>query len=149
VFRLPQPNENQWEPIPRKTPFLATVGNRPGQFDREPMAPGRSGDGARRAIEGHAGRSVPAFWNVFPFHPHPTGVTNKNRRPSTAEVAEGISFLKTAVEIFAPHTIIAVGGVAASVTTSAFPHVIHINIPHPSHRGTVGFISGCALLKIL
>ena len=93
-------------------------------------------------------RSVPAFWNAFPFHPHPAGVTNDNRRPAATEIAAGTTFLHSVVQILAPHTVVAVGGVAASVTTSAFPHLRHLTFPHPSYRGTAGFISGCASLNI-
>ena len=93
-------------------------------------------------------RSLPAFWNAFPFHPHPAGVTNDNRRPNSAEIAAGASFLHTVVQILTPHTIVAVGGVAASVTTAAFPRLRHLTFPHPSYRGTAGFISGCASLNI-
>lgn len=93
-------------------------------------------------------RSLPAFWNAFPFHPHPAGVTNDNRRPTHAEIAIGRSFLLTVVQILAPHTIVAVGRVATTVTKTAFPHLSHLTFPHPSYGGTAGFIAGCASLRI-
>jgi uracil-DNA glycosylase len=93
-------------------------------------------------------RGLPAFWNAFPFHPHSAGVTNDNRRPTGIEIAAGTLFLHTVVEILAPHTIVAVGDVAASVTTTTFPKLRHLTFPHPSYRGTAGFISGCAALNI-
>jgi len=96
-----------------------------------------------------AGRqSLPAFWNAVPFHPHPCGVTDDNRRPTSSEIAAGSFFLHTVVQILTPHTIVAVGRVAAAVTASAFPHLQHLALPHPSFRGTAGFISGCAALNI-
>lgn len=96
-----------------------------------------------------AGRiSLPAFWNAFPFHPHPSGATNANRSPTAAEIVSGGPFLHAVVQILAPHTIVSVGGVAASVTAAAFPHLRHLTFPHPSYRGTSGFVSGCASLKI-
>jgi uracil-DNA glycosylase len=92
--------------------------------------------------------SIPAFWNAFPFHPHPVGVTSGNRRPTSIEITAGTPFLHTVVEILAPHTIVAIGGVAASVTATTFPKLRHLTFPHPSYRGTAGFISGCATLNI-
>jgi uracil-DNA glycosylase len=93
-------------------------------------------------------RTVPAFWNAFPFHPHPDGIINDNRRPSAAEIAIGCSFLQLVVRILAPHTVVAVGGVAASISTALFPGLLHATLPHPSYRGTARFISGVAALKI-
>jgi uracil-DNA glycosylase len=92
--------------------------------------------------------SIPAFWNAFPFHPHPIGVTSGNRRPTSVEIISGASFLDTIVDILDPHTIVAIGGVAASVTAARFPSLRHLTSPHPSYRGTAGFISGCATLNI-
>jgi uracil-DNA glycosylase len=93
-------------------------------------------------------RSLPAFWNAFPFHPHPVGIANENRKPTKAEIESGASFLDAVVQILEPHTIVAVGAVAESVTTTAFPGIRHRTFPHPSYRGTAEFISGCALLAI-
>lgn len=99
-------------------------------------------------------QSLPAFWNAFPFHPHYGGVARENRSPTAAEISAGVSFLQTVVQILTPHTIVAVGGVAASVTArvfpaSTFPNLQHLTFPHPSYRGTTEFISGCASLNIL
>lgn len=93
-------------------------------------------------------RSLPAFWNAFPFHPHSAGVANDNRTPTEAEIAAGVPFLRVVVGILDPHTIVAVGKAAESITASTFPRLRHIALPHPSYRGTAGFIAGCAALGI-
>jgi hypothetical protein len=93
-------------------------------------------------------RTVPAFWNTFPFHPHSAGTSSGNRKPSAGEIAAGRHFLQLVVQLLVPHTIIAVGGVAASVTSVLFPSVRHVTLPHPSYRGTARFISGVAALDI-
>lgn len=94
-------------------------------------------------------QTVPAFWNVFPFHPHPKDVPNRNRKPNASEKAAGRPFLDLIVQIFAPHTLVAVGKVAASVTTSAFPHLKHVSLRHPANGGKAGFVSGFAALHIV
>jgi len=91
--------------------------------------------------------SIPAFWNAFPFHPHSGNKTDDNRKPTSAEISAGKVYLQAVVDILEPHTIVAVGRVAAAVTASAFPHLQHRAFPHPSYQGTAGFIAGCASLK--
>ena len=93
-------------------------------------------------------RSLPAFWNAFPLHPHPANVSNKNVSPTAVQILAGIPFLQTIVQILDPHTIVAVGGVAQSMAAQTFPHLHHISLLHPSYRGTAGFILGCAALHI-
>lgn len=51
--------------------------------------------------------SVPAFWNVFPFHPHMPGALEQNRTPTAAEASVGMPYLDTIVGILKPHTIVA------------------------------------------
>lgn len=92
--------------------------------------------------------SVPAFWNVFPFHPHSIGQANSNRKPTRTEITAGTVYLHAVSNILKPHTVVAVGRVAESVTAVAFPCLKHVSIPHPSYRGRVGFIAGCASLNI-
>jgi uracil-DNA glycosylase len=93
-------------------------------------------------------KSVPAFWNAFPFHPHAPHNPLENRCPTPAEIATGRHFLDLIIEILQPHTLVALGGVAASVLAPAFPHLQHVNLPHPSYKGTAGFIAGFEALQI-
>lgn len=93
-------------------------------------------------------KSIPAFWNAFPFHPHPKDVLNQNRKPTKAEIKSGASFLDSVVKILEPQTIVAVGKVAESVTANAFPLLQHLTFPYPARGGTAKFISGCASLAL-
>lgn len=93
-------------------------------------------------------RTVPAFWNVFPFHPHLLNEPTQNRTPSAAEVAVGVVYLESVVSILQPHTVIAVGGTASAVLEKRYSGVQYRQISHPSQRGYSGFITGFAELGI-
>jgi len=93
-------------------------------------------------------RSVPAFWNVFPFHPHPPSVSQGNRRPNEHEITEGRPYLDYIVQILAPNAIVSLGRIASRVTRAAYPHLRHASLSHPSYRGTAEFISGFAGLDL-
>lgn len=97
--------------------------------------------------------SLPAFWNAFPFHPHDGSAARTNRPPTSAEIAAGMVFVQAVAQILNPHTIVTVGGAAASVvgrafSAPAFAHLSYLNLPHPSYQGTAGFIAGCTSLNI-
>ena len=87
-------------------------------------------------------RNVPAFWNVFPFHPHACNDTSANRRPNAAEIAAGRVFSNLVIQILDPHTIVAVGEVAAAITPAAFPKLKHAKLRHPSFGGADEFRRG-------
>ena len=72
------------------------------------------------------------LWNVVPTHP---GTVRANRRPTTAEIRGGMSFLE---ELLIGRVPIAVGRVAHSVLGGQY-------VRHPSHGGAVEFRAGLLL----
>lgn len=92
--------------------------------------------------------SIPAFWNTFPFHPQKKDDPTKNRAPTPEETAIGMKYLDLVVDIFNPHTIVAVGGVAASLLHSRYPKVQFRNFSHPSMRGYPNFLLGFSQLGL-
>lgn len=82
------------------------------------------------------------MWNVFPFHPHPPGVHDRNRRLLDSEAKP----FAPLVRFFAPASrslVVAVGGKAKLGMTSAGIRFSHI--PHPIRRKTQ-FRQGLATL---
>ena len=75
---------------------------------------------------------VPAMWNVFPFHPHKAGNQRSNRPPTRAEVDLGKPFLQLVLDILSPHTVVAVGNVAAGTLARLFPAMTFVTVRHPS-----------------
>jgi uracil-DNA glycosylase len=68
-------------------------------------------------------------WNVVPTHPHPPGRPDANRRPTSAEVEAGLSFL---LELARGRRTIAVGRLAHAVLGDPY-------VRHPSHGGASAF----------
>ena len=86
--------------------------------------------------------AIPAFWNIFPFHPHKPGNPGKNRTPTAEEVRFGHEVLNSVVEIFAPKRILAIGKLPHK-TLSKFKHPLLADyIRHPAYGGKAGFIAG-------
>jgi uracil-DNA glycosylase len=79
--------------------------------------------------------ALPAFWNVFPFHPHDPGNTSTNRQPTGAEIAAGRPSFDLICKILSPQKMIAVGNLAASSIAGAAP------ARHPSFGGKNKYIS--------
>ena len=105
---------------------------------------GQSAEASATIVWHYLGRcaKLPAFWNVFPFHPHRRGKPQSNRAPTAAERRNGNSFVQLVLEILAPHTVIAVGRTAARALDSQFPDRKYIPVRHPSHGGKVDFVAG-------
>ena len=93
-------------------------------------------------------KSVPAFWNMFPFHPWVPGNPTKNRTPSPEETKIGLSYLDFVVSILRPHTVVAIGGVASRMLQSRYPELQYRTFSHPSMRGYPGFLTGFAQLGL-
>ena len=86
--------------------------------------------------------AVPAFWNIFPFHPHKLGNSDSNRTPTAVEARSGLEILNSVVEIFAPKRIFAIGKLPCN-TLSKFKHPLLAGyIRHPAHGGKKDFIAG-------
>ena len=86
--------------------------------------------------------AVPACWNVFPFHPHRSGVQASNRAPKAGELAAGRPFLDLILEILASHTLVAVGRVAEKALQRWYPQAHRLAVRHPSHGGKKSFVAG-------
>ena len=90
----------------------------------------------------------PLIWNIFPFHPHPTGNTHKNRTPTATELAEGKSFLDDLLKIYDIKKIIALGRKPESQLGKIGLPFSYVR--HPSNGGKNDFVKGLNTeLKIL
>ena len=69
------------------------------------------------------------LWNLVPTHPHRPGVPRSNRRPTAAEIAEGLPFVERVAE---GRRVLAVGRLAQHAL--GVPYV-----RHPSHGGATTF----------
>jgi uracil-DNA glycosylase len=69
------------------------------------------------------------LWNVVPTHPHRSGVPLSNRRPTAAEIAEGLPFVE---RVAAGRRVLGVGRIAQHAL--GVPYV-----RHPSHGGAAAF----------
>jgi uracil-DNA glycosylase len=74
------------------------------------------------------------LWNVVPTHP---GTLTSNRRPTRAEVDDGLPFLR---QLAVARRTIAVGRIAHAVLGGPY-------VRHPSHGGARGF--GAAMRRLL
>jgi uracil-DNA glycosylase len=72
------------------------------------------------------------LWNVVPTHPHLPGRPDTNRRPTQAEVAAGVRFLR---ELARGRRAVGVGRVAHAVLGGPY-------VRHPSHGGARAFRDG-------
>src|SRR5205823_144916 len=73
------------------------------------------------------------LWNVVPTHP---GTATSNRRPTAAEVRQGLPFLEALAD---GRRVIAVGRVAHDALGGAY-------VRHPSHGGAAAFEQALAAL---
>jgi len=87
-------------------------------------------------------KTIPLFWNSFPFHPHPKGKENKNRVPNSKEIAQGITYLQQLYAIFQPEIVAGVGVKGAECARKAYPELPIKYIRHPSYGGKSEFIEG-------
>jgi hypothetical protein len=76
------------------------------------------------------------LWNVVPTHPHRAGAPSSNRRPTRAEVAAGLPFVR---ELGRGRRTIAVGRLAEAALEAPA-------VRHPSHGGAQAFRTGLAEL---
>ncbi len=87
-------------------------------------------------------RTIPLFWNAFPFHPHHKGEPHSNRAPTAAEVAEGIAYLRLIGDWYRPQRVAGLGRKGVKALEMAFPGVRVITLRHPSYGGKNEFIRG-------
>lgn len=87
-------------------------------------------------------KTVPLFWNSFPFHTHPKGKKNKNRAPNSKEIAQGIAYLQQLYAIFQPDIVAGVGVKGVECARKAYPELSVKYIRHPSYGGKSEFVEG-------
>jgi uracil-DNA glycosylase len=85
---------------------------------------------------------IPLFWNSFPFHPYQKYKKLSNRKPTKAEIEEGISYIDDLIEIFEPKTILALGRYGQQSLQKIYPTRTIKYIRHPSYGGKDDFIKG-------
>lgn len=86
--------------------------------------------------------TLPLFWNAFPFHPYKKYKKLSNRKPSSKEVQEGISYIDDLIEIFSPHTIASLGRYGQLSLQKIYPDKRIDYIRHPSYGGKNEFVKG-------
>ncbi len=91
-------------------------------------------------------RTIPLFWNAFPFHPHEYDRPDSNRAPTAAEVEEGAWYLSQLAELFQPWQVAGVGRRGHDAAMLALPQHSPELIRHPSYGGKADFNAGLARL---
>ena len=89
---------------------------------------------------------LPLLWSACPWHTHVPGKPQSNRTPRTTEARLGTPFWQSLVEVFAIHTVVAVGNVAHRSLLGSGLDVPKVR--HPSHGGRSGFKRGLEQLLI-
>lgn len=91
-------------------------------------------------------KKIPLLWNAFPFHPYQKYKKFSNRKPNSAEINEGVWYIKQLVNIFKPKIIAGIGRVGENSLCNIYPNKEIEYIRHPSHGGKKEFIAGMDLL---
>jgi uracil-DNA glycosylase len=99
-------------------------------------------EASARVVRGAIGRSSAPIlvWNVFPWHPHPPGRGDRNRRPTPSEIREGLELLGMVLGAVKTEPVLAVGRVAESALT--LRGIAHRYVRHPAHGGARAFQAG-------
>ncbi len=69
------------------------------------------------------------LWNLVPTHPHAPGRPESNRRPTRAEIAAGLPFVR---RLARGRRVLAVGRLAEEALQAPY-------VRHPAHGGAAGF----------
>lgn len=86
--------------------------------------------------------TLPLFWNSFPFHPYKKYNKLSNRKPTSKEIQEGISYIDDLIDIFEPKTISSLGRYGQISLQKIYPNKEIEYIRHPSYGGKEDFIKG-------
>ena len=78
------------------------------------------------------------LWNTVPAHPFLPGNARSNRRPTRAEIDQGLSLLERLITIVEPETIVAVGRIAQAILEGRGAHYVR----HPAQSGATAFRQG-------
>jgi uracil-DNA glycosylase len=105
---------------------------------------GAAGEASATIVWGYLQRrrTLPLFWNAFPFHPHRVGVQASNRAPTAAEIEEGQPYLQRVAALFRPERIAGLGKSGTDAAARALPQHTVRRIRHPSHGGKADFFRG-------
>lgn len=77
------------------------------------------------------------LWNTVPTHPHLPGRPLSNRRPTRAEITDGLVYAKRLIEIVQPRLLVGVGRIATEALGSRAVYV-----RHPAQSGATAFRAG-------
>ena len=80
------------------------------------------------------------LWNVFPFHPHETGMPFTNRAHNARERQAGEELLSILLDLLHPHRLIAIGNDAAASAYRVGQHTNVFQVRHPSYGGHKEFL---------
>jgi hypothetical protein len=80
------------------------------------------------------------LWNVFPLHPHETGMPFTNRAHNACERRAGEELLALLLELLHPYRLIAIGNDAASSAYRVCHHTSVVQVRHPSYGGHKEFL---------
>ncbi len=84
------------------------------------------------------------LWNIFPFHPFKKDGLLTNRTPSSAELEEGVTYLRRLHNLIPYAKIISIG--AKSDKTLADFEIEHFTVPHPANGGANNYRAQIAKL---
>ena len=86
-------------------------------------------------------KTVPCFWNIFPFHPHIANNKLSNRKPNQSELKIGIKYLEELIRLLNINkkNIIPIGNVAYDIIKKYNKHCIKIR--HPANGGKNKYIA--------
>ncbi|MFT7684909.1 MAG: uracil-DNA glycosylase [Candidatus Azotimanducaceae bacterium] len=87
-------------------------------------------------------KTVPLFWNAFPYHPHKSKAPKTNRKPNASEIRQGVQFLEALDDIFKVEKVASLGRAGLLAAQLAFPQSKPKYIRHPSYGGKKDFIKG-------
>jgi hypothetical protein len=77
------------------------------------------------------------LWNTVPTQPHLPGKPLSNRRPTLAEITDGLVYAKRLIEIMQPRLLVGVGRIATQALGSRAVYV-----RHPAQSGATAFRAG-------
>jgi uracil-DNA glycosylase len=98
-----------------------------------------------QALQGLGIAEHVVLWNAFPWHPHRPGAPYSNRRPTRAELHQGVPSLKAVLARFDRATVIAVGQIAHQALVALVGPGVPL-LRHPAYGGARAFAEGLAAL---
>jgi hypothetical protein len=77
------------------------------------------------------------LWNTVPTHPHLPGKPLSNRRPTRAEIMQGLVYARRLIAIMQPRLLVGVGRIATEALNERAVYV-----RHPAQSGATAFRAG-------